>query len=76
MRLFATLIWSLGVSGWLPGCGRDRAEPVMTGGLPAPPPGMQCAASWPGVAPRDGAARSATPVTPLAAQQAQQKQTR
>ncbi|VWB27975.1 peptidase [Burkholderia lata] len=68
MRLFATLIWSLGVSGWLPGCGRDGNEAVMPGGLPAPPPGMQCAASWPDDMPETVAAGTGTPVAPFPAQ--------
>ncbi|VWB43018.1 peptidase [Burkholderia arboris] len=37
MRLFATLIWSLGISGWLPGCGGDANEPAVPGGLPPAP---------------------------------------
>lgn len=68
MRLFATLIWSLGVSGWLPGCGRDGNEAVMPGGLPAPPPGMQSAASWPDETAEALAARAVTPAAPRVAQ--------
>ncbi|OXI38613.1 hypothetical protein CFB84_28580 [Burkholderia aenigmatica] len=71
MRLFATLIWSLGVSGWLPGCGRDANEAVMPGGLPAPPPGMRCAASWPDDMPEAIATRTVTPAAPRVAQRAQ-----
>ncbi|WP_241341893.1 S41 family peptidase, partial [Burkholderia cenocepacia] len=44
MRAFATLIWSLGISGWLPGCGGDGNEPVVPGGLPSAPPEMLRAA--------------------------------
>ncbi|VBB13889.1 S41 family peptidase [Burkholderia stabilis] len=44
MRLFTTLIWSLGISGWLPGCGGDGNEPVAPGGLPPAPPEMLRAA--------------------------------
>ena len=44
MRLFATLIWSLGISGWLPGCGGDGNEPVVPGGLPPAPREMLRAA--------------------------------
>jgi len=71
MRLFATLIWSLGVSGWLPGCGRDGNEPVMPGGWPAPPPGMQCAASRSDGIPETGTARTVTPAAPVVAQRTQ-----
>ncbi|VWC64989.1 peptidase [Burkholderia aenigmatica] len=71
MRLFATLIWSLGVSGWLPGCGRDGNEAVMPGGLPAPPPGMQCAASWPDDTQETVTAHPLTPAAPLVAQRTQ-----